>query len=231
MKKKVNVTIKTDTTPIVSAETIINIKTLQRLSAAVVEAKTFANDAGKTEKAATGEFALLVFKALHQGLDVSYKALKERLSDDQLSACKGPASKANTLYSYLKKGYNLEVDERLITIATVIDEGVVISTAYTALSKATKAGKEAATLATLSALEEVEAYLESGNADKAHLSIPTDTLTTKLAMDGDLGDVRKIGREFMAKKAAIAEATENDSRIQDYILYLQKHGYTVTKNA
>ena len=215
---------------VVSAETI-NIKNLQRSAAQLVDAQLNQNDAGNRAKTLSGAFALMVFKAAVQGMDVSYRTLKERLSEDQLKACKSPASKAVALHLYLAKGNSLEVDGVSVTIDKVIGEAVVVSTAYAALLKAQKAGKEAASLSTMSAIEEVSAYIESGKADRAHLNIPTDALTQKLAYDGDgkLDEARVIGREYMAKMATMADEANKAERVEDAIRFLQEEGYSVTK--
>lgn len=230
MKQKTETTIKTDT-----AISVVSMKQIQRCADQVLDAVETLDVHKGTKSKLTGLFAAMIFQAAHEGLDVSYRALKERLTATQLGAVKGAASKGSNLHSYLKAGNSLKIEATetmeaiTVTLENVLDGSVTISTAYAAMVKAKKSAETMAKLATDTAIEEVTAYLESGKAEEVHVGIPTEALTQTLAMNGGLDTARKVGREHLAKVAKIAEKEASANRIRDYIQYLEGQGYTVTK--
>jgi hypothetical protein len=224
---------KTITTVVEEKGSVVSLKQLIALADRITDS-TAGETGFKVSKAKlTGRFALAVFTGAHEGLDVSYKALKAGLTETQLKSVKGAASKANSLHGYLKAGNNLTIPatetapSKVVDIVDILDGTVTISTAYSVMASAKKTVAETMKLKTASAIEEVQAYLEGGQGKVEHFNIPADTLTEMLGLDGTLAEVREMGRVKLAERTAVQALADKKQAIKDAIAFLTENGYEV----
>mgnify|MGYP003635274812 CR=1 FL=1 len=195
----------------------------------LLEASNDLDNSKSAKSAWSGRVAFNVFSALAAGVDISGIKVGEAF----WKVAKRPISKASTLHNYLHAGNTLivenEIDGKVIvSIETILSQEVTLSTAHTAMTKARKASEEMATSVTLAAQEEVAAYLRSDNVNEGHMNIPTDTLTQTLGMNGNLQDVRELGRAQMKAENEAFALEQEENIIADHVAFLKARGFKVT---
>mgnify|MGYP003633781160 FL=1 len=197
----------------------------------LLEASNDLDNSKASKSAWSGRVAFNVFSALAVGVDIS--GIKDQVGEAFWKVAKRPISKASTLHNYLHAGNTLivenEIDGKVIvSIETILSQEVTLSTAHTAMTKARKASEEMATSVTLAAQEEVAAYLRSDNVNEGHMNIPTDTLTQTLGMNGNLQDVRELGRAQMKAENEAFALEQEENIIADHVAFLKARGFKVT---
>ena len=208
----------------------ITIASIQSVVKEWLSIKGLAENATDKAKGVTNQVAFVIFTALSEGLDL--EPLKAMYSKEVWSSVKRPFSKANTLYSYLAAGNYLEISndidgDVIVSIETVLDKVVTLSTAHTAMTKRKKELADQDRAMVEGVTTSIEAYLRSDQVNKDHKGIPSDALVTRLALQGSLNEVRTIGDSVLKAESEAIDKDNKAQALKDAIALVKSSGYEV----